>query len=236
MQGRFLGVIGFAIVALAGPAVQQSVAQQPPQPVIVDSYFPKVAARGQATVFTVAVGGRNVPQGIEVSPASGVTVGEIKRGGNGQGALGWWEITVNVAADAQPGPRTLTVVLPMGRTNAVPVTITSHAPTISALSIAASQTNQPTVDLQFTAADSAADLGEAPYVWFTMNCGPGQPEQGAVRGKMTAGTVRASIPNPRTFKGVSAPAVANRCDLQVRATDAAGTESNTLKTTVEFRN
>jgi hypothetical protein len=89
------------------------------------------------------------------------------------------------------------------------------------------------VELQLAAADAAGDLGDAPYVWFTAGCG-GEPVVGAVRGKVSAGLVRAALPNPRTAAG-DAPS-AGKCDLQVRVTDSLGIDSNTLKTTVEFRN
>ena len=235
---RSVIVIGFTFLACLGPGAHVSAAQQPQQqPVNIDSFFPKQLPRGQSTVISVAVPGRVMPQGAEISPAAGVTVSGIKQGGSGQGALGWWEVTVNVANDAPPGNRTLTLVLPMGRTNPMAVTIASHAPSISALSVVSAQSSQPTVDLQFTAADPSADLGDLPYVWFTLGCGAGEHEQGVVRGKVSGGgVVRASIPNPRTQKGPGAPAAGNRCDLQVRASDSNGIESNTLKTTVEFRN
>jgi hypothetical protein len=234
---RSLFVIGGICLVCLGPAALMSRAQQQQQqqPPAIDSYFPKQLGRGQTTVVTAAVGGRQVPQSAEISPAAGVTVTGIKRGGAGQGALGWWEVTVEVANDAAPGNRTLTLVTPAGRSNPLPITITSHGPTISALSVVSSQTNQPTVDLQLTAADTANDLGETPNVLFALSCGS-EPEQGVVRGKLTGGVIRASIPNPRTQKGPGAPTAGPRCDLQVRVIDAAGTESNALKTTVEFRN
>lgn len=230
--------IGFTFLACLGPGAHVSAAQQPQQqPVNIDSFFPKQLPRGRSTVISVAVPGRAVPQSAEFSPAAGITVSGIKQGGGGQGALGWWEITVNIANDAAPGNRALTLVLPMGRTNPFTFTIASHAPSISALSIVSAQTNQPTVDLQFTAADASADLGDTPNVWFMLRCGPGEPETGVVRGKVSGGgVVRASIPNPRTFKGPGAPAAGNRCDLQARTSDSNGIESNTLNTTVEFRN
>ena len=233
---RSLFVIGCMCLACLGPAAAMSHAQQQPQPPVIDSYFPKQLGRGQTMVVSVAVGGRQLPQSAEISPAAGVTVTGIKQSGAGQGALGWWDITISVANDAAPGKRTLTLVTPAGRSNPLPITIASHAPSISALSIVAAQTNQPTVDLQFTVADSASDLGDTPNVGFTLQCGVGEPEQGVVRGNATGGVVRAGIPNPRTRKGPGAPAVADRCDLQVRVTDSIGTESNSVKTIVEFRN
>jgi hypothetical protein len=63
---------------------------------------------------------------------------------------------------------------------------------------------------------------------------------GVVRGKMTVrdksnGVVRASVPNPPTSAG-GRTATNGKCDLQVRVTDSGGIESNTLKTTVDFKN
>ena len=118
----------------------------------------------------------------------------------------------------------------------VPATISvpTHVPTISDLRIAPPQSNQPTVELQLAAADAAGDLGDSPYVWFTAGCG-GEPLVGAVRGTVSAGLVRAALPNVRKAAGGGTPA-AGKCDLQVRVTDSTGIDSNTLKTTVEFRN
>lgn len=226
-------VIGFTVLACLGPGTYVSNAQQP-QPIAIDSFFPKQLPRGQSTVISVVVPGGAMPQSVEFSPSAGVTVSSIVRSGNGPA---WRDVTVNVAADAAPGSRTLVFVMPMGRSNPLTVTIASHAPSISALSIVSAQSNQPTVDLQFTATDQSADLGDSPYVWFTLACGAGDPQIGAVRGKVSgAGVVRASIPNPRAQKGPGASTPVNRCDLRVRASDSSGIESNTLQGTVEFRN
>jgi hypothetical protein len=84
------------------------------------------------------------------------------------------------------------------------------------------------------AADAAGDLGDSPYVWFIAGCG-GEPIAGAVRGRVSAGVVRALIPNLQKA-AAGGTATAGKCDFQVRVTDSTGIESNTLKTTVEFRN
>ena len=120
----------------------------------------------------------------------------------------------------------------MGRTAPTTISIPTHVPAISDLRIVPPQPNQPTFELQVTAADAAGDLGESPYVWFSAGCG-GEPLAGAVRGKVSGGVVRAVLPNLRKMAG--APA-AGPCDLQVRVTDSTGIDSNTLKSTVEFRN
>ena len=235
---RSLVLLGLTVLTFAGPGAPVSAAQQPQQqPVNIDNYFPKQLPRGQSTIISVTVPGRVMPESAEFSPAAGITVAGIKAAGGGQGAVGWWDITVNVANDAAPGPRALTLTLPMGRrTNPFRFTVANHGLTISAFSVAATPASRPTVDLQFTAADPANELGESPYVWFMLRCGPGEPETGMVRGKATGGAVRASIPNPRTLTKIGLTAAANRCDLQTRVIDSHGIESNTLNTAVEFRN
>jgi len=225
-------VIGFTVLACLGPGAYVSNAQQQQQ-IAIDSFFPKQLPRGQSTVISVVIPGRAMAQGAEFSPSDGVTVSGIQRSGNGQGV--WWDLTINVANDAAPGNRALVIVTPMGRSNPLMVTIASHAPSISALSIVSAQTSQPAIDLQFTAADQSNDLGDSPYVWFTLGCG-GDPEQGAVKGKVSGGgVVRASIPKPRASAGRGTPAT-GRCDLAVRMSDSSSIESNTLKTTVDLKN
>ena len=228
-------VIGFTFLACLGPGVYSSEAQQ----IRIESFFPRQLPLGQATVISLAVASRGAIQAAEISPSQGVKVSGIKLGQNIQGALTWSELIVEVAKDAAPGERTLVLLMPMGRTTPVTITIPSHVPGISELRILSAQSNQSTLELQFAAVDASADLGDSPYVWFTIGCG-GEPLVGVVRGKVTAGdkgngVVRASVPNPRTPAGGGTPAN-GRCDLQVRVTDSGGIEGNTLKTAVEFKN
>src|SRR5436309_3346877 len=189
-------------------------------------------------LINVAVPSRDAIQAAEISPSASVTVSGIKLGQNFQGALTWSELTIDVATDAAPGNRTLVLLLPMGRTAPVTIVIPSHVPSISELRILSAQSSQPTLELQFAAVDASADLGNSPYVWFMIACGD-EPFPGVVRGKVTArdkgnGVVRASVPNPPNPAGGGPPAN-GKCDLQVRVTDSGGIESNTLKTTVDFK-
>ena len=227
-------MIGFVtLVACLGPGARSSGAQQP---VTIENVFPAQLPRGQSTVLNVAFPGRDlVVQAAEISPSAGITVSGIKRAADSQG-IAWWEVTVDVAKDAALGDRSLVLVMPMRRTLPARITIPNHVPSISDLRILSAQSNQPTVELQFAAADESADLGDSPYVWFTIGCG--ESVVGVVKGKVTArdtrnGVVHAAVPNPR-MHGV-APAN-GKCDLKVRATDSSGVESNTLNTTVDFKN
>lgn len=206
--------IGFAFLACFGPGVHTSEAQT----ARIEGFFPRQLPRGQSTVVSVAVPSRDTVQAAEISPAAGVKVSGITRGQNIQGALTWAEVTIEVAADAAPGDRALVLLLPMGRTAPATITIPTHAPSISALRLVAAPANQSPLELQFTAADASGDLGESPYVWFTMSCGRDR-FAGVVYGKANGPAVRASIPRALA-KG--------QCDLRMRVTDSGGIESNTL--------
>ena len=231
---RVYAVVGVAVFSLLSVVSVLGQGAQPPQ-VRIETSFPRHVARGQATVISVAILSRDVVEAAEISPSTGVTVSGIKGSGSqNEQAVGWWEITLDVAKDAAPGDRSLVLVMRMGRTVPIPISVPTHVPTISDLRIVPPQSNQPTVELRVAAADAAGDLGESPYVWFTAGCGS-EPLVGAVRGKVSAGVVRAALPNLRKAAVGGIPA-AGKCDLQVRVTDSTGIDSNTLKTTVEFRN
>jgi hypothetical protein len=228
-------VIAFTFLSCLGPGVHSSEAQQ----IRVESFFPRQLPLGQATVISVAVPSRDAIQAAEISPSPGVKVSGIKPGQNIQGALTWSELTIDVANDAAPGDRALVLLMPMGRTAPVTLMIPSHVPRISELRILSAQSNQSTLELQFAAVDASDDLGDSPYVWFMIGC-DGEPLAGVINGKVNArdkgnGVVRAIVPNPRPRTG-GGTAATGKCDLQVRVSDSGGIDSNTLKTTFDFKN
>jgi hypothetical protein len=223
---RLFIVLAFTFVAFAGPAAGLAAAQQQ---IKIEGLFPRQLPLGQATTISVAVPSRDAIKAAEISPPQGVTVSGIRLGQAIQGALTWSELTIDVAKDAAPGDRSLVLVLPMGRTIPVSLTIPGHVPGISDLRIVSAPTNESTLEVQFAASDASADLGESPYVWFTVGCA-GEPLVGVVRGKVTArdktsGVIRAALPKPAGSR-----AGAGTCDVQVRVTDSGGIESNTLGT------
>ena len=226
---RLVVVVGLTFLACLGSGIHASEAQ-----VTIESVIPSQVPRGQTTVVNVAFPGRDlVVSAAEISPSAGVTISGLKKAAESQG-ISWWELAVAVAPDAAPGDRSLVLVMPRGRTLPAKVAIPSHSPSIGDLSVTASS-SAATVDVQFSATDSSGDLGEAPYVWFTTGCGADAEQLvGAVSGTVSAGRVRATVPNPR--QPGRGPSGSGPCDIRVRATDAGGIESNTLKTTIEFRN
>lgn len=227
------------VCALAGvvffllPVV--SVLGQGAQQISVETFYPRHAGAGRTTVINVAVPRGNEVQSAEISPPSGVTVAGITgNAGATDQAIGWWELTLDVAKEATPGDRSLVLVLRNARTAPVTISVATHIPDISNLRITP-QSNQRGLELQLSADDAAGDLGESPYVWFYADCGGGEPIVGALPGKVNARIVRALFPDLRSTAPDSAPANAS-CSLQVRLTDKTGIESNTLKATLELRN
>jgi hypothetical protein len=227
----------YRVCALAGvvlfliPVV--SVLGQGTQQISVETFYPRHAGVGRTTVINVAVPRGSEVESAEVSPPSGVTVTRITGKAASDQAIGWWEVTLDVAKDVTPGDRSLVLVLRNARTAPVTISVPTHVPAISDLRITP-QSNQRGLELQLAAEDVAGDLGEAPYVWFYADCG-GEPIVGALPGKVNARIVRVLFPDLRSAAPDSVPASA-RCSLQVRLTDKTGIESNTLKTTLELRN
>jgi hypothetical protein len=230
-RDRVCAVGGVAVFLLSVVSVLGQGAQQPQAR--IETVYPRHVARGQTTVINVAIPSRDPVQTAEISPSTGITVSGIKGSSSEtEQAIGWWEITLDVAKDAAPGNRSLVLVMRMGRSAPTTISVPTHVPTISDLGIAPPQSNQPTVELRLVVADAAGDLGDSPYVWFIAGCG-GEPIVGAVRGTVSAGVVRAALPNLQKAAAADT-AAAVKCDFQVRVTDSTGIESNTLKTTVEF--
>jgi hypothetical protein len=222
-----VGITAAWLVSLAAAAQPA----QAPQ-LRIESAFPRQLPPGETTIIHVAVSSRDAIQAVEISPAQGLRVSRIQQRESAQGVLTWSELTIETALDAQPGTRTLVLVLPppAGRTASLPLTVPTHVPAVADLRVLSASSRQATLELQVTASDASGDLGGLPYVWFSLGCGR-EPLVGVVRGGVThsAGNilVRASLPNARAPAG-------GTCDLQVRLTDSAGIESNTLKTTVTF--
>jgi len=57
-----------------------------------------------------------------------------------------------------------------------------------------------------------------------------------IRGTFAGRTMRASIPNPKTLKvRAGVPSKGDRCELNVRATDSSGVDSNTSTVAFDFQ-
>jgi len=222
----------FAAGLIAATALAPSARAQG-LPNVIEGFFPTQLVAGQTNVLHLGVPGRGDVTGVEVTPAAGITVKDIKRGDVREGSL-FWDVTIDVASDAMPGNRTIVAVNQNGRTTPRPIAVYGHVPRISDAKIVSAQASQPTVQLQFAMAETPNEIGAAPYVWFFLACG-GEPESGVVKGKVANGVVTAAIPNPRTQMKPFAPPPNARCDLEFRASDSKMADSNTIKTAVDFK-
>lgn len=202
-------------------------------PNVIEGYFPTQLVAGQSNVLHLGIPGRGDVTGVEITPATGITVKDVKKGDVREGSL-FWEVTVDVAADAAPGNRTIVAINPNGRTAPRPISVFSHVPAISNPKVVSAAVNQPAVQLQFAMTETPNEIGDSPLVWFFLGCG-GEPESGVVKGKLANGTVTAAIPNPRTQLKPFSPPPNNRCDLEFRASDSKRADSNMIKTTVDFK-
>lgn len=228
-RARSFVAIGVAAAACLGPGVKLIHAQQPLR---VEGIYPRQLPPAQTTVINLVIPSVDEIQ-PEISPPQGVTVTSVTRGDNFQGSHTWWAIAVAVANTAAPGDRTLTLRLPGGRATSTAIRVPPHVPQISNLRVLGPTQNAASVDVELTAVDAAADLGEAPYVWFMTACGD-MPLPGVVRGRLggtAAGgsAIRASVPRPPAVDGTAAGA----CTVQISIDDAMGNGSNTLRTTIE---
>ena len=234
-KGRFVITLAAVLSVALGPGAPTIAAQQPPGPSVIGSYYPTQLIPGQANVLHVALVRNNPVQSLEITPAQGITVTKTTSRDLNQGTV-WWEFTLDVAKDAAPGARTLVAVQQNGRTAPVTLTIPDHVPNVSNLRVLSAKAAQPDIQLQLSAADQGGAFGKTPYVWFLLACGPGQPETGVVRGTFAGGTIRANIPNPRLLHvRAGAPSTGGHCDLDVRATDASGVDSNTTTTAFDVQ-
>jgi hypothetical protein len=210
-------VIGSTILLSIGFCPATARGQQLPA---IEIAFPDQLVRGHTTMVHVAIPSHDTFSGAEVSPAAGVTVTRVanRKPAELSQNVAWWDVTIDVARDAAPGTRSLVLVTATGASTPVAVFVPGHVPAISNITVSSpASSRMPAIDVDFSAADEMGDLGDKPYVWFTVTCG-GEPSVGVVRGTREGALIRASIPRP----------AANPCDLELRASDAQKNDSNSL--------
>jgi len=62
-------------------------------PNVIEGFFPTQLAAGQGNVLHLGIPGRGEVTAVEINPAAGITVKDIKRGDVREGSL-FWEVTV----------------------------------------------------------------------------------------------------------------------------------------------
>jgi hypothetical protein len=203
-------------------------------PNVIEGFYPTQLAAGQTNVLHLGIPGRNEITGVEIAPSQGITVKSVVKESDVREGSTFWNVTIDVAADAMPGNRTIVATGPMTRTAPRPIAIYGHVPKIADARITSAQVSQPTLEFQFAMTETPNDIGNRPLVWFFLGCG-GEPESGVLKGTYANGVVRIAIPNPRTQLKPFAPPPNTHCDLEFRASDSKMADSNTLKTTVDFK-
>jgi len=201
----------------------------------IERFFPSQLLRGQSTVITLAAKGLDAIQSVEISPSPGVTVTGIKpdtlktEEDRQAGGLKWWELTVEVAKDAATGKRDIVLVTPGGRTAPQTVVIPSHVPSISKLTIVSTS---PRIELRISAFDEFGDLGNTVWLHYKIGCGGGFVS-GISDAKVSAQDKRNSVINA----SITRPSASGKCNLEVRLIEiSSGINSNTLETTIDFKN
>ena len=222
------GFIALASLALAPRAGAQGL------PNVIEGFFPTQLAAGQTNVIHLGIPGRGEITGVEITPSTGITVKSITKGSDVREGSIYWDVAIDVAADAMPGNRTIIATGPMTRTAPRPIWVYGHVPKIADVKVVSAQVSQPTMQFQFAMNETPNDIGASPMVWFFLGCG-GEPESGVVKGKFANGVVTAAIPNPRTELKPFAAQPNSHCDLEFRASDSKMADSNTIKTTVDFK-
>jgi hypothetical protein len=100
---------------------------------------PTSISAGEQTLVTLTGTNLSDVTGVEISPAEGVTIGMIASTAASSQRVGQTvsesvTVDIDVAADAAPGARTLTVMSANGRSNEVELTINEPAPTALTIS------------------------------------------------------------------------------------------------------
>src|SRR5690242_16443074 len=144
LRTRFWFAVFATAAAAFGPDALPSAAQQP---IKIEYAFPHHIPRGQTTLVSVAVPTRDDVKSAEISPAAGITIGGLKLAENAQG-VGWWLLTLSVAADAAPGDRSLVLVMPNGKTAPYTIAVPAHVPSISDLKVPSGTASKPALELQ----------------------------------------------------------------------------------------
>src|ERR1044071_9675883 len=99
-------------------------------PNVIEGFFPTQLAAGQSNVLHLGIPGRGDVTGVEIIPAAGITVKDIKRGDIREGSL-FWDVTVDVASDAMPGNRTIVAVNQNGGNAPRRIAVFARVPAIS---------------------------------------------------------------------------------------------------------
>lgn len=203
----------------------------------LSGYRPQVL-RGQLTELKVF--GKNLAvQSIEISPAEGVSVREIKESvldpndkRQQKRGVKVWSFAIVAEKTAQPGERSVVIVAPHGRSKPQTIRLVTHTPVISDLKILSAIPANCKVEFTFAVLDEIGDLDKSRLFIWVFGGGAvfgtaGSPTEMSRKGAKR--TVRATMEHPPGghCKGLT--------DFKMMFQDNSDYDSNTLEAKVEFK-
>ncbi len=208
----------------------------------LSGYKPQVL-RGQSTELKVF--GKNLAvQSVEISPAEGILVREIKESvpdpndkRQQKEGIKVWSFLVVVEKTSQPGERSVVIVTPQGRSEPQTIRLVTHIPVISDLKILSATPADCKVEFTFSVLDEVGDIeigdiGKSTVSMFVFGSSTGfattkSPTE--IVGKGAKRTVRAVVSSPPggNCNGTTT--------VKIKFQDNSGYDSNTLEAQVEFK-
>jgi len=233
---RVLAIAALAITTL--PATVQP--QQVDVRLAIDTAVAQVerGQRGEIKAF-----GKNlVVKAVEITPAEGVVVQEVREAAPApddrrqqEQGIRVWSIVLVTEPTAQPGERSVTVITVDGRSTPQPIRVVTHVPRISELKVLRAQSDGSQVQFMLSISNEAGDVdlesvdGRA-YVFCSdgaFGLSLGAPDKVV---KQDSKTSTIWITN-----GLPGTTVRGSCTLSVYIKDKSGIQSTTLKTAVDFK-
>ncbi|MBZ5535629.1 MAG: hypothetical protein LAO31_06705 [Acidobacteriia bacterium] len=204
--------------------------------------------RGQTAEFKCF--GKNLQvKSVEVSPAEGVSIKEVKestvdpddRRQQGEG-MKVWSVRIFAELKAQPGKRSIIVITPEGRSTPKIMYIPHHVPRISNLTVLSAESVDIRMKIRFSVFDPLGDINspKSTLCTFHLRCGDRhavglQKPDKVVMTDANNGIIYATKSASSQVQKVSA---SGKCILEVQLThdDQGGgfSESNKLTVPVEF--
>ena len=226
-------IVVVLVIALSSVALGQRTTKSEDDASLIGSQL----KRGQTQ--EVRIHGRGLAiTAVEVTPAEGISVGELKArdplpedGIFGPAGVKVWIVPLIIDSSATPGERTLIAVTPKGRSSGMTIRIVTHVPKIAQLEIISAT---PTgTEFKLLASDEEGDLGgDKVSLVASYEC----------EGKYSAGmcTVNKVVPKGKNLEiHATAPkhgqTLVGSCKFRVILYDEARISSKTIEKVVEYK-
>lgn len=230
-MNRSAWLIVVAILSFIGlPPLSETVAAGAEKSPEIEAMYPTQVLRGETTEITVRGKHFDAIQSVEISLPEGLSVREIRKAGKKE-----WKIVLFADSNAPAGERSLVLVTPQGRSAPRTITIPSHLPVITNLTVVSTARASVLVEWEALVMDEAGDLGSAPMVTTVLRC-DGKPqfitvgsENGVTQKSKTDSLVRVSA----GVAGIMRKAAS--CEIEVTIDDKNGYSSKPKRAPAEFK-